>query len=136
MVIFVAALFFFYFLKPREKNITLQGTLTSKTYPGPPEYSSIPDGDRADDCWILKLDKESFEIVKNMSMLELTNASSWPNPCEVTLCLSEEMKFFCNDNINQEIAVEGYLFHAHTAHHYTSVLIDVKKLSRQTVVIP
>lgn len=40
--------------------VTLSGTWKLKVFPGPPEYSSIENGDREDLCWVLDLDKESF----------------------------------------------------------------------------
>lgn len=42
---------------PELSEIQLEGTLITQTYPGPPNYESIEDGDRKMDIWVLKLDK-------------------------------------------------------------------------------
>lgn len=42
---------------PEFSEIELEGKLTIQTYPGPPNYESIEEGDRKMDVWVLHLDK-------------------------------------------------------------------------------
>ncbi len=51
-----------------------------------------------------------------------------PNHTEVFLVINEDMENFCYTHQDQQITAEGQLFHAHTAHHYTPILLDVKKI--------
>ncbi len=60
--------------------------------------------------------------------LDSKDILKWPNPGEVILVLDEEMEKFCRDYEHQQVSVEGHLFHAHTSHHYTPMLLDVKRI--------
>jgi hypothetical protein len=51
-----------------------------------------------------------------------------PDQGDVFLSLGQGMEDFCHEHMDQQITVEGQLFHAHTTHHYTPVLIDVKRI--------
>lgn len=115
-----------------ERLVVLKGKLIFKLFPGPPEYSSIEGGDRADYCWILRLESPSLHLALATSVLELAsrlegieNRSNYDN---VFLSLDEGMEKFCYEHRDQHVTVEGYLFGAHTVHHYTSILMDVKKI--------
>jgi hypothetical protein len=115
-----------------EKLVSLKGCLTLKLFPGPPEYSSIEDGDREDYCWILKLDEASFLTAITTPVAEpandLNRIVKRLHPDEVMLVLDEHLEEFCQKYQNCEIESLGYLFHAHTIHHCTPILIDVKEL--------
>jgi hypothetical protein len=115
-----------------EPLITIRGVLSQKQFPGPPEYSSIEEGDRVDYCWVLELDKASFLLALNTPVKELgldvKDILRRSNSGEVMLVLDEETERFCRDYEHQQVSVEGYLFHAHTSHHYTPMLLDVKKI--------
>jgi len=104
-----------------EQLVTLRGKLVLKLFPGPPEYSSVEEGDRADYCWLLELDQSSpFTLAQKISAVESAYG-------EILLVLDEYTEHFCQKHRNETILSEGYLFPAHTAHHYTSLLMDVKR---------
>jgi hypothetical protein len=90
-----------------EKQVSMRGKLVLKILPGAPEYSSIEEGDAAIACWLLRLESSKEEIA---------------------LCLSDDLRDFCNKHIGKQISVEGVLFPAHTTHHPTRVLIDVQRM--------
>ncbi|MGE5196791.1 MAG: DUF4431 domain-containing protein [Anaerolineae bacterium] len=112
--------------------VTLKGKLVLKLFPGPPEYSSIEDGDRADYCWILQLDSLSLHRALITPVAEPANSSvdimNRSNHGEVLLAIDRDMENFCYEHQDQQVIAEGHLFHAHTAHHYTAILMDVKKI--------
>ncbi len=116
-----------------EPLVTITGKLSLKQFPGPPEYSSVENGDRVDYCWILELDKPSFLLALGTPVKELgldfKDILKWPNSSEIVLVLDKEMEKFCRDYEHQQVSVEGCLFHAHTAHHYTPMLLDVKRIN-------
>ena len=109
--------------------ITLSGTLRLKLFPGPPEYSSIENGDRADFCWVLDMDKESFILALNTPVQELgldyKDIIKWPNASEVFLFPDQNVDESIRKRNGQHISISGYLFHAHTAHHYSPMLLTV-----------
>jgi hypothetical protein len=115
-----------------EKLVVLKGKLILRLFPGPPEYTSIEKGDRADYCWMLLLNAESFRIATSTPVGEpysdLKSILNWSNHNEVHLGLEEDMNDFCCGHEDKEVTAQGYLFHAHTAHHYSPILMDVKKL--------
>lgn len=110
--------------------VTLTGTLHSKVFPGPPEYSSIEDGDRADSCWVLNLDKASFILALNAPVQELSldfeDIMKWPKANEMILVTEENMEEWLRSQQGKYISISGYLFHAHTAHHYSPMLLIVR----------
>jgi hypothetical protein len=109
--------------------ITLSGILQIKAFPGPPEYSSIENGDRADFCWVLNLDKESFILALSTPVQELgldfRDIIKWPNASEVFLFPDQNVDERFRSKRGQHISISGYLFHAHTIHHYSPMLLTV-----------
>lgn len=97
-----------------------------------PEYGSIEDGDRADYVWIVELDDPSFLIVlnapKNELSIDLADIAERENSHDLILCVSERLERACEEYKDQDVIVRGILFHAHTAHHYTPLLIDLKDI--------
>jgi len=114
-----------------EKLVTLRGKLILNLYSGPPEYSSIEGGDRADYCWNLKLDQASFEIAITTPVHDpaedLSHILEWSNHDEINLLVDDSLQDYLCKHYNKTVIVEGYLFHAHTAHHQTPILMDVMK---------
>lgn len=111
--------------------VTLSGILKLKVFPGPPEYSSIENGDRADFCWVLDLDKESFILALSTPVQELDldfkDIIKWPNASEIVLFPDQNVDEGFRNMNGQHISISGYLFHAHTAHHYSPMLLTVPK---------
>jgi hypothetical protein len=108
--------------------------MSIKLFPGPPEYASVKKGDRADYCWILELDEDSYLFAAQASVnkdfaLDVDTILKRANAKEVMLSLEEEMKQLYQGYLGKSVSVEGYLFHAHTAHHYTLMLLDVKQIT-------
>jgi len=111
-----------------EKAISLRGKLTFRLYPGPPEYGSVENGDYPEYGWFLQMDRPSFQIASTtllpglaLSPADIMSHSNW---YEVQLGLLSSDDFCCK-HVNQDVVVEGYLFHAHTGHHHAPFLMDV-----------
>jgi Domain of unknown function (DUF4431) len=114
-----------------EKAISLRGKLTFRLYPGPPEYGSVENGDYPEYGWFLQMDRPSFQIASTtllpglaLSPADIMSHSNW---YEVQLGLLSSDDFCCK-HVNQDVVVEGYLFHAHTGHHHAPFLMDVLKI--------
>lgn len=91
-----------------EKEVCMQGKLILRLFAGPPEYTSIEEGDEPDYSWLLLIDETREELA---------------------LCLNDDAREFCNKHAGTQISVNGMLFPAHTAHHPTPCLIHVKNIS-------
>lgn len=123
----------------KEMLVTLSGKLDLKLFPGPPEYSSIEEGDRADYCWILQLDRPSFEIATTTPVVEpandLNHILQKAHQNEILLSMDEDLENRCREYLEQEIVCVGLLFHAHTTHHYTPILMEVKNVMRNGTLV-
>lgn len=119
-------------IQSSEPSITLRGKLRLKLFPGPPEYGSIEEGDRADYVWIVELDEPSFLLAlnapENELSLDLADIIKREDAHDLILCLDEKHERTCEEYKDRDVIVRGILFQAHTAHHYTSLLIDLKDI--------
>ncbi|HEX4840274.1 MAG TPA: DUF4431 domain-containing protein [Rhabdochlamydiaceae bacterium] len=90
-----------------EKQVSMQGELVFKSLPGGADSSSAEEEDAVVPCWLLRIE---------------------PSKEEIALCLSDDLRDFCDQHVGKRVSIEGALFPAHTAHHPTRVLIDVQKM--------
>jgi hypothetical protein len=106
-------------------TVTLTGKLSSKIIPGPPNYTSIRQGDQKETVLLLTLakafcttgnDPAGIDVpetgVRDLQ-LAVTKDGDWP---------------FIRRLIGKRVTVTGTLFHAHTGHHRTKVLLDVAEV--------
>lgn len=146
IIITVVPLAYFYSQRPKtpatsiqssEPSITLKGKLRLKLFPGPPEYGSIEEGDRADYTWIVELDEPSFLLALNAPeselSLDLADIIKREDAHDLILCLDEKHERTCEEYKDQDVIVRGILFHAHTAHHHIPLLIDLKDILPEKV---
>lgn len=93
-----------------------------------------------DDCnpndelslWFLEMDARSFQLAAQtpvwgygLSLSEIMEKNNW---FEVQLGRDSAYEDFCCKHVNQEVTVQGFLFHAHTGHHHAPFLMDFKKI--------
>jgi hypothetical protein len=106
-------------------TVSLTGTLRSEVFPGPPNYESIKRGDRKERAIILTLatracttgnDPQGFDVpesgIREMQLV-VTKDTHWKTVRRL---------------MGKRAIVTGTLFHAHTGHHRTKVLIDVASI--------
>ena len=110
--------------------VSLTGTLRSQVFPGPPNYASIKRGDRKETAIILKLvapacttgndpaDVNVSEIRIREMQLVVTKDAHWRTVRRL---------------MGKRAIVTGTLFHAHTGHHRTKVLIHVVNIRAATL---
>ena len=111
-----------------ERLVTLKGKLILRILhenldQGPPGECSNPIY-----CWIVKMDPASFEIACNTPVRAAFHTptsirASW-NHDELELTGNLPTKEWLYNHIDQTVTVEGYLWHAHTSHHHTPILMD------------
>ena len=106
-------------------TVSLTGTLRSQVFAGPPNYESIRRGDRKETAIILTLvaracttgnDFQGFEApetgIREMQLL-VTKEEHWKTIRRL---------------MGKRASVTGTLFHAHTGHHRTKVLVNVANI--------
>jgi hypothetical protein len=106
-------------------TVSLTGTLRSQVFPGPPNYESIRRGDHKETAIILTLvaracttgnDPQGFDVpetgIREMQLV-VTKDAHWKTIRRL---------------MGKRAIVTGTLFHAHTAHHRTKVLVDVANM--------
>ena len=103
--------------------IILTGKVKLQTFYGPPGYGENPDTDSRERQAILVL-SEPICVEANPNNYE----EAEHNQSEVTLVPhnNENLK----DYVGKEIKVKGTLYHAHTAHHHTRVLINILHIEK------
>jgi hypothetical protein len=120
-----------YFYEPLMTDLT--GTVEMQTFPGPPNYMSIFEGDILERGWYLRLEnkievfrkvlnRENIEDIreKNVDILQLAFDTTQANWKITKRLLSPGAK----------IKVTGRLFHSWSGHHHSRVLISVSKVER------
>ena len=104
--------------------VELEGTLTIKTFYGPPNYGENPKTDSKEKQWILKL-KEPVDVIGDKGPPNDLTFTSVYRVTQMELVLLGRH----NNLIGKQVLVKGTLFHAHTGHHHTDVLMEVQSIS-------
>jgi hypothetical protein len=105
--------------------VTLVGSLASETHPGSPNFESIADGDAAEFIWVVTLDNEiCVDAADDVNVAE-------SGVRRVQLVLRGEQFARYRDFLGQRISVAGRLFHAHTGHHRTLLLLATDEMREE-----
>lgn len=103
--------------------VELKGNLSIKTFFGPPNFGENPSTDSKENSWILSLTSPMNVCAKIDG--DPTSGPSVENVRELQLVLPKSRK----ELIGKDVIVVGTLFHAHTGHHHTDVLMTVQSIS-------
>ena len=115
-------------LKYEPDSVVLRGTLITRGYAGPPNYSDTTAGDRAEHPFILQLDTA---ICVNGDPASELNVTSYQGVQEVQLVVSGDSAFVAvRALVGRAVRASGTLFEHHTGHHRTPVLLTVKSLAQ------
>jgi Domain of unknown function (DUF4431) len=106
-------------------KVNLVGTFRLEGFPGRPNYESIEKGDEKETYWILQLDHPIDVVVTDRNdPLQLPAK----NVRRVQLFLNQEQYKQYRGFLNEHICAGGVLFHGHTGHHHTEVLLNIQQL--------
>jgi hypothetical protein len=104
-------------------EVTLKGTVSEVTYPGPPNFESIAADDRAETYFILTLAKP----VCVAAPADPSYAGGFDTPVddatEITLVAPDKVL----PRSGTKLSVTGRLFHAFTGEHHTQLLLMVTR---------
>jgi hypothetical protein len=106
-------------------TVTLQGTIRRQTFPGPPNYESVEEGDEPETYWILHLTNPvCVDSDKNMPGGE----EKENNVTDVQLGLDERQYAQYKGLLGKQVTVNGRLSHAFTGHHHTAIRLTVAEI--------
>ena len=106
--------------------VSLTGRLSSRVFAGPPNYESIKRGDRKETAIILTLAAPAC-ITANDSANTFDVAETDIRAVQLVITTPEHWKALKRLR-SKPVVVTGTLFHAHTGHHRTKILITVAEL--------
>ena len=109
-------------------EVQLSGTISKQVVPGPPNYENVRKGDKPETIWILTLDRAVCVTGNTDDVNEPERGVT-----DVQLVLQQNHFAQLRRMTGRKVHVVslGKLFHAHTAHHRTKVLLDVKEISQK-----
>jgi len=114
-------------LRYEPETVVLEGRLVQMTYPGPPNFESVEQGDKPEHGYYLKL-KSSICLLGvegdlyNRSHDSLTLLQLVPRQADYRALLAD---------VGKELIVRGTLFGAQTGHHHTPVLLLLEEIKVQ-----
>ena len=108
-------------------EVRLTGSLERQTFPGPPNYESVRNGDPAETYWLLKLTRPVC-VTESKTAPDLD--SKQDNINRIQLVLTPEGYSKYKSFVGSRVEVTGTLFGAITGHHHTPVLLEVKSISK------
>jgi hypothetical protein len=106
---------------------TLRGLLVRATFPGPPTFESVRTGDAPESTWLLSLDSEICVTARDDINVETGNQKS------IQLVLIGDSFDKYRALLGQRVTVVGTLFHAHTGHHHTNLLLETKDIRLESL---
>jgi len=104
------------------EKVALTGRVVYRTFYGPPNYGANPKTDSRETQDILLLDSSVDVIATGNDPTDQTERKVM----RITLVVDHSIKHL----IGKRVIIEGTLFHAHTGHHHTKVLMDVSSINR------
>jgi hypothetical protein len=111
-------------------KVMLMGTISKKTFPGPPNYESISKGDKPEVYWVLHLARPICTTADAANDAE-------SDVTDLQMILTEKqygrLRKFADGKVN--MAVTGRLTHAITGHHHTPVLVEVLSIDKAPRII-
>jgi hypothetical protein len=105
-------------------GVRLTGTISRKTFPGPPNYESIRRGDEPETYWILHLARPICTVAAPDN-----DAESNVNAIQLILAPKQYALYKKFVGGRARVRVTGKLLHAITGHHHTQVLLELTSMS-------
>jgi hypothetical protein len=109
------------------QSVTFEGRVSRETFPGPPNYESIDDGDQPETVWILTLDSAQCVVGKSMedgSPIEIAKSTT-----RFQLAFEDQSVYGAQKRlVEQRAIVNGQIFAGQSGHHHTKALVAVKRI--------
>ena len=115
-------------------KVELSGTIEVQTFPGPPNYESILNGDRVERGWFLRLSVPIDVVIsKDDSPADVSETERNVRIMHLAFDFESsglEKSFLAAKKEGVQVRLKGHLFHRWTGHHHSRVLMWVDKLER------
>jgi len=109
------------------ETVELVGRLVIQSKFGPPNYGETPKTDKKVRVPVLVL-QTPISVLANEG--DDYNSKPVSNAKQIQLAFPASGITY-KDLIGKDVVVSGTLFHAHTAHHYTDVVLTVRSIKRR-----
>lgn len=107
--------------------VKLTGTIISRTFPGPPNYESIREGDEPETYWLLRL---PGPVCVDQRPGDLTDVAK-KDIRRIQLVFDSEKAYKTYRRfLGRHVVATGTLYGSHTGHHKTPVLLRVFSLEK------
>ena len=107
-------------------KVTLEGIMKEEVHPGPPNYERVEEGDQPETFWFLYL---HAPICVFPDVNEPINSEFEGDVTKVHIVIFEHSLYRTKKHLlDHEIKIVGTLYHAHTIHHRTKVLITAEEI--------
>lgn len=111
--------------------VSLEGKLSYDTFPGPPEYDNVKKGDKPESFWILNLDHPiSVSRKGEVNPDELDTPEANIRRLQIVFDYDKFFPESFHFKVGQRFRVKGTLYHRHTIHHRTEVLLTINGAER------
>ncbi|OCQ51274.1 hypothetical protein Ppb6_03495 [Photorhabdus australis subsp. thailandensis] len=101
------------------QKIILAGTLLRITYPGPPNYESVENGDTPETYWVLQPDNP-IKCAKG--------APDWGDRNFMQLVVPSDFYDVYRSLLGHRVNVTGKIMYAVSGHHHTPLMIDSQRI--------
>ena len=106
--------------------VTLEGTLSTKLFYGPPNYGETAQQDAKEPQYLLSLE-EPICTDRDPKSPDLNAAESGVTVLQL-VAGTAELREALRSALGRKVLVNGTLFHAHTGHHHTPVVLTLKQV--------
>ena len=113
-------------LRYEPEKVRFKGTIVRKTFPGPPEYESVEQGDKPETVWILNLLKPVCVLADEDDDLNETEK----DVRAIHLVLDDKQYKKYRHLVSKKVVAIGTLYSSYTGHHRTSVLMRVISIDK------
>ena len=104
--------------------ISVEGVLETHTFPGPPNYNDIAEGDWAEKCFYLRLDEVIGEVISEPKVTYDYESEKDISVMQLSMMTNRSRFFRDGDHVR----LTGSLYQGHNGHHHTRVLMLVDKI--------
>jgi len=115
-------------LKYEPEVVELVGKIKRHTFPGPPNYESVKQGDRPETYWVLCLPRAI--CVEPAANSPKHNSSPEFGISQLQLTQVDYTRY--RKLLGKKVRAKGRLTHAITGHHHTTVMLELVSLEPAT----
>lgn len=124
-------------LRYEPNRVTLSGGIVEKTFPGPPNYEDVSEGDKPEAIWMLRLSQHVNVIATQDDdpLLYWTEHGVREMQLVFVHALNKKSYADYREMLGRRVTITGELFHSINWHHRTKVLVVVLDIQRAVDIV-